>query len=206
MGLLSSRLPQTSLFKRVFLYAIGFLFLKLSEKEKIFELDLYLVQLKSELQLALMQSHQKYLLDYTTHLSSALKQVESHKEQLVIQEQKNDIKQLKHHQDHYAEILYKVGELQNASSQQLPLLCIELLQIAKTQGVIGILDSRPLFESDTQSQNTDTLNDFIWDDGLSDRYDIFGSIKNGDLVYVEKNFVMVDGQVLDKGLVRKKRK
>ncbi|HEY4260700.1 MAG TPA: hypothetical protein VGM98_11095 [Schlesneria sp.] len=92
----------------------------------------------------------------------------------------------------------RIMELHMAPADQLAGLAEEVVDAARDAGFEG-LDGRT---GSHQAGDSDLL---VWADSMSGRYNTFGHIEAGDKVRVEQKPVVRDGEVFDKGLVRKHR-
>jgi len=88
--------------------------------------------------------------------------------------------------------------LHSATEKDLPATADELIQEAKNFGFEG-LEGQPQFFSNVEKRE-DSL---VWASNLSDKYEAFGDIKEGNAVKVERKPVILGGIVLKRGLVRK---
>jgi hypothetical protein len=222
-AILSRSCTQVSFSKRIFSYIIGFAFLKLSKKESYFELEYYDQQLGLALKQASHKAYQMILQQWTAHLNQSFQQLERQEQRLSQEQDQIEIKALQQNQNQYASLLIKIAELQHCQLAQLPFLCTELLQLAKIQGFKGVLEDLPIFEKESKSIEPENIvpiststkeavftaleaESLEWQPSLLSHYNPFGAIRAGDWVYVEQAPVIVNDQVLEKGLVRKKRK
>ncbi len=89
-------------------------------------------------------------------------------------------------------------DLHNADAKDLPYVADELIQEAKNIGFAG-LDGQPRFLSNAEKQEEN----LVWIPSLIEKYEIFGNIKEGDEVRVERKPVIVGLKVLKRGLVRR---
>lgn len=100
------------------------------------------------------------------------------------------------------ETLSKLAEyiyaLHDAAQKDLPYVADELIQEAKNIGFEG-LEGQPQFLSNADKQE----GRLVWASGLIDKYEMFGNIKEGDAVRVERKPVIVGTKVLKRGLVRR---
>ncbi len=90
--------------------------------------------------------------------------------------------------------------LHRTSSTVLPVVADELIQAARNYGFEG-LDGPPVFAAD-RGTSQDVL---VWKKGLQNQYETFGLVAEGDRVTVERTPVIFEGEVLERGLVRKVR-
>jgi hypothetical protein len=90
--------------------------------------------------------------------------------------------------------------LHRASSESLPVTADELIQEARNCGFEG-LDGSPAFLSPV----TYTEKVIVWASDLQGKYETFGHVGEGDQVKVERQPVIFDGKVMERGLVRKLR-
>ncbi len=223
-ALIGTKLPQLSIFKRLALYAIGFLFLTLSQKQKTIDLDHYLLQMEMDLKKALYQAYQENLQQFFRQYQTQQLQLESQSQALETQKKQQSNTELVKYQKHYAQLASKIVQLHQSDLNQMQFICSELLQTAKLQGISGI-SGQALFEIQTPQVQTpqvqtpqvqtpqvqtpqvsDEIQTFTWEESLDFKYDRFGSIQVGDLVFIEKEATILGDQILEKGLVRKMRK
>ena len=87
-----------------------------------------------------------------------------------------------------------------ASSESLPVMVDELIQEARNCGFEG-LDSSPAFLSSVVGPQ----NVIVWTNDLQSKYETFGHVAEGDQVKIERQPVIFDGRVMERGLVRKLR-
>ncbi len=80
----------------------------------------------------------------------------------------------------------------------LPVVADELIQEAKNYGFEG-LDGPASFSAE-RDRPRDTI---VWNSGLGAKYETFGHIVEGDRVTVERSPVVFEGEVVERGLVRK---
>jgi len=90
--------------------------------------------------------------------------------------------------------------LHSASSESLPVIADELIQEARNCGFEG-LDGSPAFLSSVVGPQSV----IFWTDDLQSKYETFGHIAEGDQVKIERQPVIFDGKVMERGLVRKLR-
>jgi hypothetical protein len=90
--------------------------------------------------------------------------------------------------------------LHRASRQNLFVVADELIQEARNCGFEN-LEEIPTFLANGRHQQ-DVL---VWVRNLKDKYEIFGDINEGDKVKIERKPVILDGRVVERGLVRKVR-
>lgn len=90
--------------------------------------------------------------------------------------------------------------LHETPRESLPVVADELIQEAKNYGFEG-LDGPALFSAG-RDRPRDTI---VWNNGLGVKYETFGHIVEGDRVTVERSPVVFEGQVVERGLVRKVR-
>jgi hypothetical protein len=93
-----------------------------------------------------------------------------------------------------------VYALHQASAQSLPVVAEELIQEAKNSGFAG-LEGQPAFLAAERTEPEIT----VWKKDFQNRYEAFGDIVEGDRVRIERPAVIFDGQVVQRGLVRKVR-
>ena len=100
--------------------------------------------------------------------------------------------------------LRKIGKLiyalHRTGPESLPVVAHELIQEAKNSGFEG-LEGLPAFLDSTR-EDKQVL---TWKPDLQGRYEAFGHIVEGDQVVVEREAVILGGQVVQRGLVRKVR-
>ena len=100
--------------------------------------------------------------------------------------------------------LRRIGKLiyalHRTGSESLSVVAHELIQEAKNSGFEG-LEGLPAFLEDTHAESQ-TL---TWKPDLQSKYETFGHIVEGDQVRVERQVVILGGQVVQRGLVRKVR-
>ncbi|MCP4609660.1 MAG: hypothetical protein GY845_13195 [Planctomycetes bacterium] len=90
--------------------------------------------------------------------------------------------------------------LHSASSESLPVMADELIQEARNCGFEG-LDGSPAFLSSVAGPQSV----IFWTNDLQNKYEPFGHIAEGDQVKIERQPVIFDGKVMERGLVRKLR-
>lgn len=100
-----------------------------------------------------------------------------------------------------AELGRRMIELHSASAVALPGVAEDVIETARAAGFEG-LDGHLAFGSD-QSEREEQL--LEWDEPMRERFNAFGHIEAGDMVRVEQEPVIRNGEILQKGLVRKKR-
>jgi hypothetical protein len=93
-----------------------------------------------------------------------------------------------------------VYSLHQATAESLPVVAHELIQEAKNSGFEG-LEGQPVFLEEGREE-TEVL---TWSPDLQGRYEAFGHIVEGDRVTVERPAVVLGGQIVQRGLVRKVR-
>jgi hypothetical protein len=96
----------------------------------------------------------------------------------------------------------KIYALHHASQDALSVTADEVILEARNLGFEG-LDGQPEFLESTQRAASETI---VWYASLAGRYEMFGHINEGDSVRVERKPVVLEGQVMERGLVRKVRK
>jgi hypothetical protein len=100
--------------------------------------------------------------------------------------------------------LRKIGKLvytlHRTPAESLPVVAHELIQEAKNNGFEG-LEGPPAF-LETGREEKETI---VWKQDLQGRYETFGHITEGDQVIVERPAVVLGGEVVQRGLVRKVR-
>ncbi len=98
--------------------------------------------------------------------------------------------------------LRRIGKLiyvlHRTSPETLPVVAHELIQEAKNSGFED-LEGLPAF-LDKERAERETL---TWEPSLQNKYERFGHIVEGDRVLVERPAVVLGGQVVQRGLVRK---
>ncbi len=98
----------------------------------------------------------------------------------------------------------RIGKLiyamHSASSESLPVMADELIQEARNCGFEG-LDGSPAFLSSVVGPK----NVIVWTNDLQSKYETFGHVAEGDQVKIERQPVIFDGKVMERGLVRKLR-
>ena len=92
----------------------------------------------------------------------------------------------------------RIMELHAASADKLPGLAQEVIDAARDAGFEGL-------DGLNASRHTTDEGVLTWVDSMRERYGTFGHIEAGDMVRVEQEPVVRDGEVLEKGLVRKQR-
>jgi hypothetical protein len=90
--------------------------------------------------------------------------------------------------------------MHSASSESLPVMADELIQEARNCGFEG-LEGSPAFLSSV----VDLQSVIFWTNDLQNKYETFGHIAEGDQVKVERQPVIFDGKIKERGLVRKLR-
>jgi len=93
-----------------------------------------------------------------------------------------------------------VYALHRTPAESLPVVAHELIQEAKNSGFEG-LEGQPAF-LEAGREETETI---IWRQDLQTKYETFGQITEGDRVTVERPAVILGGEVVQRGLVRKVR-
>ena len=100
--------------------------------------------------------------------------------------------------------LRKIGKLiyalHRTGLESLPVVAHELIQEAKNSGFEG-LEGLPAFLDNTREEKQV----LAWKPDLQGKYEAFGHIVEGDQVVVEREAVILGGQVVQRGLVRKVR-
>ena len=97
----------------------------------------------------------------------------------------------------------KIVELHSAKLNDLPLVAYELIQEAKNAG-FGGLDGEPAFlkgEGDKKGKTT-----VIWSEEMAKQFDTYGYVAVGDRVNIVKKPVIIDGETINRGLVRRERR
>jgi hypothetical protein len=101
-------------------------------------------------------------------------------------------------------VLRRIGKLvyalHRAPVESLPVVAHELIQEAKNNGFEG-LEGQPAF-LDAGREEREMI---IWKNELQNRYETFGHITEGDQVMVERPAVVLGGEIVQRGLVRKVR-
>ena len=97
-----------------------------------------------------------------------------------------------------AELGKRIMELNVSSTENLPGLARDVVDAARDAGFEGLVIA-------SDSTNSDDRNVLTWVESMSERYDSFGHVEAGDIVLVEREPVVRSGDLLKKGLVRKKR-
>jgi hypothetical protein len=95
----------------------------------------------------------------------------------------------------------KIYALHHVSQDGLAVCADEVIQAARNLGFEG-LDGQPEFMA-SQPAASDTL---VWHASLVGQYEPFGHLTDGDPVRIERKPVVLDGKVMERGLVRKVRK
>lgn len=93
-----------------------------------------------------------------------------------------------------------IYDLHRTSPETLPVVAHEIIQEAKNSGFEG-LEGLPAF-LDKGRAGREVL---TWEPTLQNKYETFGHIVEGDQVMVERPAVILGGQVVQRGLVRKVR-
>jgi hypothetical protein len=93
-----------------------------------------------------------------------------------------------------------VYTLHRTPAESLSVVAHEIIQEAKNSGFEG-LDGPPAF-LETGRSETETI---TWRQDLQNRYETFGHVAEGDQVMVERPAVVLGGQIVQRGLVRKVR-
>jgi hypothetical protein len=93
-----------------------------------------------------------------------------------------------------------VYALHRAPVESLPIVAHELIQEAKNSGFEG-LEGPPAF-LDAGREEKETM---TWRQDLQSSYETFGHISEGDQVTVERPVVVLGGEIVQRGLVRKVR-
>jgi hypothetical protein len=100
--------------------------------------------------------------------------------------------------------LRKIGKLvytlHRTPAESLPVVAHELIQEAKNSGFED-LEGPPAF-LETGREKKETI---LWRQDLQNRYETFGHITEGDQVMVERPAVVLGGEIVQRGLVRKVR-
>jgi len=90
--------------------------------------------------------------------------------------------------------------LHRTTPESLPVAADELIQEARNCGFEG-LEGSPAFLSAAK----DEQNVIAWTNDLLTKYETFGDLTEGDKVRIERKPVIFDGNVMERGLVRKLR-
>jgi hypothetical protein len=90
--------------------------------------------------------------------------------------------------------------LHRTAPESLSVAADELIQEARNCGFEG-LEGSPAFLSDA----ADEQSVIEWTNDLSTKYEVFGDVAEGDKVRIERKPVIFDGNVMERGLVRKLR-
>jgi hypothetical protein len=90
--------------------------------------------------------------------------------------------------------------LHHTGPESLPVAADELIQEARNCGFEG-LEGSPTFLSAAKDQQSV----IEWKNDLTARYEAFGEVAEGDKVRIERRPVVFDGNVMQRGLVRKLR-
>ncbi|MDT8303915.1 MAG: hypothetical protein RQ760_20705 [Sedimentisphaerales bacterium] len=90
--------------------------------------------------------------------------------------------------------------MHSSSSESLPVMADEMIQEARNCGFEG-LDGSPAFLSSVVGPQSV----IFWTNDLQIKYETFGHIAEGDQVKIERQPVIFDGKVMERGLVRKLR-
>jgi len=93
-----------------------------------------------------------------------------------------------------------VYALHRTPAESLPVVAHEILQEAKNSGFEGLEGPPAFLETGREEKQT-----MIWRNDLQNRYETFGHITEGDQVTVERPAVILGGQIVQRGLVRKVR-
>ncbi len=94
----------------------------------------------------------------------------------------------------------QIYALFSARAEQLPVAADELIQEARNCGFTG-LDGSPVFLAESLSDRTE----MVWKQSMISHYEPFGHITEGDRVWIERKPVLLQDQVVERGLVRKVR-
>lgn len=95
----------------------------------------------------------------------------------------------------------RLAALHSAKAADLPVAVDELLVEARRLGFEGI--DGPAQHSAARAESA--RQSLRWDEALAERYSAFGYVEPGDAVFVEREPVVHQGRVLEKGVVRKQR-
>jgi hypothetical protein len=101
-------------------------------------------------------------------------------------------------------VLRRIGKLvytlHRTPAESLPVVAHELIQEAKNSGFED-LEGPPAFIA-TGREEKETI---LWRQDLQNKYETFGHITEGDQVMVERPAVVLGGEIVQRGLVRKVR-
>ena len=177
-SLLRRKHPKKGVLKRLVLY-IGIIFVLSFSKEKLaFERSSHEDIVKSSVE---------------SWLKMAIPMIAAIQYSSTKSEETHD-----NNQETFSSLASYIYDLHNAAQKDLPYIADELIQEAKNIGFEG-LDGQPKFLS-----NIDKEEDrIIWIPSLTEKYETFGNIKEGDEVRVERKPVIVGMKVLKRGLVRR---
>ncbi len=168
--------------KRIFIYLAIILALRLSVRKPVFNRSEY----EKNLQICLSL--------WLDHALTFLQQL-TRQPQRQAQSTANDP----------ARLPKKIGayllKLHQSSPANLPESAAEMLIAARGLGFEG-LDGEPLFISGKSNE----LKPFAWEKSLEKKFITLGIIDEGDTVFVESQPVIQNGQVIEKGSVRKLRR
>ncbi len=95
----------------------------------------------------------------------------------------------------------KIYALHHTTEKGLSVVADELILEARNCGFEG-LDGTPSFMED----RSETREEISWREALASQYKTFGHVEEGDTVWVERKPVVLEGKVIELGLVRKVRK
>ena len=90
--------------------------------------------------------------------------------------------------------------LHKTAPESLPIAADELIQEARNCGFEG-LEGAPAFSSGA----ADDQSVIAWTSDLANKYETFGHVAQGDKVRIERQPVVFDGKIMERGLVRKLR-
>lgn len=93
------------------------------------------------------------------------------------------------------QLINKIYKLYSTPENQLKITAQEIIQAAKQAGFQG-------FDNDLFNE-TNINGELLWETSLSEKYETFDNIKEGDRIRIEEMPVIAKEKVLKKGLVRK---
>lgn len=165
-----------SLFKRLGAYLTVFFILRLGVKTPVFDRDAY----RRNAAAAVEQWQERLRLALAAHHPSP---------ETTADAGRNPLKVL-------GPALHK---LRRSSREALPAAVDELLMRARTLGIEGLDGDGPA------DGDGGPPREFVWSDDDGDRFHCIGVIEAGDTVFVEDEPVIQAGEVIEKGVVRKRR-
>ncbi len=168
--------------KRIGLYVSTIFFLKLGVRKPTWRRDMH------------KDSVQRMLAMW---ISKAAQFLEARLMVSTITEQASE----KSEKDIAAELGMYLHKIQQSSAEFLPDVVAELLAKARTLGIEG-LEGTPAF----LSGKLPPLEQLTWQNDMAGEYNTIGAIEPGDKVFIETRAVVRDGEVIEKGFVRKLRK